>query len=158
MAFLVQHPRSNPKDSYKLPYSFFSAHACDPYQKGWVLRDPLPHPTCNLCLEAQGVSLHSLHEIIDTQTPTGKLTFHLFSALAEFEQNLIQERTQAGLTAARARGRIGGRPKTLDAEKRQLAIDLYNEKKMSVDKLCEMLSISKPTLYSYIRAAQTTED
>lgn len=108
-------------------------------------------------LEKQGVSLHSLHEMIDTQTPTGKLTFHLFGALAEFERNLIQERTQAGLAAARARGRIGGRPKTLDKEKRQLAVDLYTEKKMRVDKLCEMLGISKPTLYSYVRTAQATE-
>lgn len=109
-------------------------------------------------LEAEGVSLHSLHEMIDTQTPTGKLTFHLFGALAEFERNLIQERTQAGLAAARARGRIGGRPKTLTAEKQQLAIDLYTEKKMSVDKLCETLGISKPTLYSYIHAAQIEGD
>lgn len=105
-------------------------------------------------LEAHGVALQSLHENIDTQTPTGKLTFHLFGALAEFERNLIRERTQAGLAAARARGRLGGRPKSLDAEKRQLAIDLYNEKKMPVQKLCEMLGISKPTLYSYVRTAK----
>ena len=106
-------------------------------------------------LDAQGVSLQSLHEMIDTQTSAGKLTFHLFGALAEFERNLIQERTQAGLAAARARGRVGGRPKALDAEKRQLAIDLYNEKKIPVHKLCEMMGISKPTLYGYIRDAQS---
>lgn len=109
-------------------------------------------------LDAQKVALHSLHENIDTQTPTGKLTFHLFGALAEFERNLIQERTQAGLAAARARGRVGGRPMRLDTEKRQLAIDLYAEKKMPVDKLCEMLGITKPTLYSYVRQAQTADD
>jgi len=76
-------------------------------------------------LDEQGVGLQSLHEAIDTSTPTGKLTFHLFGALAEFERNLIQERTQAGLAAARARGRRGGRRKALDAEKRGLAVDLY---------------------------------
>jgi DNA invertase Pin-like site-specific DNA recombinase len=105
-------------------------------------------------LEVQGVALQSLHEMIDTRTPTGKLTFHLFGALAEFERHLIQERTQAGLAAARARGRIGGRPTALDADQQQLAVDLYNEKKMSVQKLCDMMGISKPTLYSYVRAAQ----
>jgi len=109
-------------------------------------------------LEAQQIALQSLHESIDTSTPTGKLTFHLFGALAEFERNLIRERTQAGLAAARARGRFGGRPKALDAENRQLAIDLYNEKKMPVQKLCDMLGISKPTLYSYVRDAQKSSE
>jgi DNA invertase Pin-like site-specific DNA recombinase len=105
-------------------------------------------------LDEQGVGLQSLHEAIDTSTPTGKLTFHLFGALAEFERNLIQERTQAGLAAARTRGRRGGRRKALDAEKRGLAVDLYQEKKMSVGKICKLMGISKPTLYSYVREAQ----
>jgi DNA invertase Pin-like site-specific DNA recombinase len=105
-------------------------------------------------LDEQGVGLQSIHEAIDTSTPTGKLTFHLFGALAEFERNLIQERTQAGLAAARARGRRGGRRKTLDAEKRGLAVDLYQEKKMPVGKICELMGISKPTLYSYVRESQ----
>jgi DNA invertase Pin-like site-specific DNA recombinase len=108
-------------------------------------------------LEAHGVALQSLHEMIDTRTPTGKLTFHLFGALAEFERNLIQERTQAGLAAARARGRIGGRPKALDADQQQLAVQLYLEKKMPVQKLCGMMGISKPTLYSYVRAVQSQD-
>jgi DNA invertase Pin-like site-specific DNA recombinase len=103
-------------------------------------------------LENQGVALRSLHESIDTSTSTGKLVFHLFGALAEFERNLIQERTMTGLSAARARGRLGGRPKTLNADKQQLAIQLYDAKKTSVKKICEMLEISKPTLYAYIRA------
>ena len=105
-------------------------------------------------LDEQGVGLQSLHEAIDTSTPTGKLTFHLFGALAEFERNLIQERTQAGLAAARARGRRGGRRKTLNAEKRSLTVDLYQEKKMPVGKICELMGISKPTLYSYVRESQ----
>ena len=61
-------------------------------------------------LEARGVQLNSLHESIDTASSSGKLIFHLFGALAEFERNLIKERTLAGLQAARARGRKGGRP------------------------------------------------
>lgn len=108
-------------------------------------------------LESEGVSLQSLHEQIDTQSPTGKLIFHLLAALAEFERHLIQERTQAGLAAARARGRLGGRPKSLDAEQRQLAVDLYHAKNMTVKQLCEMMGISKPTLYGYVREAQEQE-
>jgi DNA invertase Pin-like site-specific DNA recombinase len=72
------------------------------------------------------VGLESLHEPINTSTPTGKLTFHIFGALAEFERNLIRERTQAGLAAARARGRR----KALDEKKRSIAVNLYEEKKM----------------------------
>ncbi len=102
-------------------------------------------------LDTEGVALKSVQESIDTSTATGKLVFHVFGALAEFERNLILERTQAGLSAARARGRLGGRPKTLDDDKKQVVIDLYNEKKMTVKKICETMGISKPTLYSYVR-------
>jgi DNA invertase Pin-like site-specific DNA recombinase len=105
-------------------------------------------------LEQQGVGLQSLQENIDTTTPTGKLTFHLFGALAEFERNLIQERTQAGLAAARTRGRLGGRPKALDVDRRQLAVELYRQKKLPVGKICDLMGISKPTLYKYVRDHQ----
>ena len=80
----------------------------------------------------------------------GQLIFHLFGALAEFERNLVRERTQAGLKAARARGRTGGRPKALDLNKRQLAVKLYNDRQHSIDEICRMMGISKPTLYKYI--------
>ena len=103
-------------------------------------------------LEAQGVGLKSLHESLDTSSSSGKLIFHIFGALAEFERNLIRERTQAGLQAARARGRKGGRPKSLDADKRALAVQLYEERKHTVKQICEMMGISKPTLYKYIDA------
>lgn len=103
-------------------------------------------------LESEGVNFRSLHENIDTSTPAGRLTFHLFSALSEFESSLNRQRTRAGLEAARARGRMGGRPKALNKDKRELAISLYNEKKLSVQKVCEMMSISKPTLYKYLKA------
>lgn len=105
-------------------------------------------------LDEQNVSLQSLHEAIDTATTSGKLTFHLFGALAEFERNLIQERTQAGLQAARARGRKGGRPPALDQDKRDLAVRLYRERSLPIAKICAMLEISKPTLYAYVKAAE----
>lgn len=102
-------------------------------------------------LNEHGIEFKSIHETIDTSTTTGKLTFHLFAALAEFERNLIRERTKAGIEAARARGRQGGRPKKLDKEKRQLAVDLYTAKKHSIKQICNSVGITKPTLYKYIR-------
>ena len=79
-------------------------------------------------LEGQGIGFQSMTEAIDTTTPGGKLVFHIFGALAEFERNLIRERTHAGLEAARARGRKGGRRKKLDDKQRALAVDLYRKK------------------------------
>ena len=99
-------------------------------------------------LEEQGIGFRSLQESIDTTTSGGRLIFHIFGALAEFERNLIRERTIAGLEAARARGRLGGRPKKLDAKKTELAYQLYDEKKYAVKEICHMLGISKPTLYA----------
>jgi len=105
-------------------------------------------------LESKGIGLRSLQEAIDTSSSSGKLIFHIFGALAEFERNLIRERTQAGLQAARARGRKGGRPKSLNKDKQALAVKLYDEKKHTVDQICEMMGVSKPTLYKYIDAAK----
>ena len=102
-------------------------------------------------LEEQGIGFQSVTEAIDTTTPGGKLVFHIFGALAEFERNLIRERTKAGLEAARARGRQGGRPKKKDAKQRALAVTLYREKGHSVGEICQMMGISKPTLYAYVR-------
>lgn len=105
-------------------------------------------------LDKEKVGLKSLQESIDTTTVTGKLVFHIFASLAEFERNLIRERTQAGLAAARARGRLGGRPKSLDLKEQKVAVDLYNKKEMMVKEICTMMGISKPTLYKYIKASQ----
>lgn len=102
-------------------------------------------------LEKEGIGLKSLHESIDTSTSSGKMIFHIFGALAEFERNLIRERTNAGLSAARARGRLGGRPKKSNDKKRRVIVDLYNKKEMTVKEICEMYEISKPTLYKYVR-------
>ena len=101
-------------------------------------------------LEEKGIGFRSLQEAIDTTTSGGRLIFHIFGALAEFERNLIRERTIAGLEAARARGRLGGRPRKLDAKKTELAYRLYDEKKHTVTEICQMLGISKPTLYAYL--------
>ncbi|QCR22861.1 recombinase family protein [Pontibacter sp. SGAir0037] len=102
-------------------------------------------------LEEHNIALKSLQEAIDTSTATGRLVFHIFASMAEFEKNLIKERTMAGLSAARARGRKGGRPPKVSPEKKELAIRLYNEKQHTVDKICTMIGITKPTLYSYIK-------
>lgn len=105
--------------------------------------------------EMLGVGFKSLQDNIDTTTPTGKLTFHLFAALAEFERDIISSRTKAGLEAARVRGKQGGRPKGLSKkaqDKARLAESLYTEKKRSVTEICEHLDISKPTLYRYLRS------
>lgn len=101
-------------------------------------------------LEGRGIGFRSLQESIDTTTSGGRLIFHIFGALAEFERNLIRERTLAGLRAARARGRKGGRPRALDMNKIELAYRLYDEKKHPIKEICQMLGISKPTLYGYL--------
>ncbi len=106
-------------------------------------------------LESRGIGFQSIHESIDTSSSSGKLIFHVFAALAEFERSLIRERTQAGLKAARARGRVGGRPKVLNSDKRKLAVKLYDEKQHTVQQICEMMNISKPTLYKYVEAARS---
>ena len=102
-------------------------------------------------LEERGIGFKSLQESIDTTTSSGRLIFHIFGALAEFERNLIRERTQAGLEAARARGRKGGRPKALDAKKAELLYELYDSKKHTVKEISAVMGISRPTLYSYLR-------
>lgn len=109
--------------------------------------------TLNL-LKDRGVDFISLTEHIDTTTPGGKLIFHLMGALAEFERDLIRERTNAGLAAARARGRVGGRPKKLATNgKVALAQRLFADKKHAIDDICSTLGISRSTLYRYVREA-----
>ena len=83
-------------------------------------------------LEEEGIGFKSLQESIDTTTSSGKLVFHIFAALAEFERNLIRERTNAGLAAARARGRVGGRKKSLKAKERKRAVEMYQRKNQTV--------------------------
>src|SRR5215204_459927 len=102
-------------------------------------------------LAARGIGFKSLTERIDTTTPGGKLVFHVFGALAEFERDLTRERTNAGLAAARARGRKGGRPKKLaDARTIALANRLYRDEHTDVATICRTLGISRATLYRYL--------
>ena len=98
-------------------------------------------------LQEQSIGFKSLQEQIDTATSGGKLVFHVFGALAEFERDLIRERTQAGLLAARARGRLGGRLRALDPRKVQIAQALYHGKPNSIADICRTLRISRATLY-----------
>ena len=101
-----------------------------------------------------GISFISLRDKLDTSTPAGKFYFHVFAALAEFERDIISERTKDGLESARARGRVGGRPKGLPKkaqDKARLAESLYKEKERSIYEICDHLEISKPTLYRYLR-------
>jgi DNA invertase Pin-like site-specific DNA recombinase len=110
--------------------------------------------TLNILKERE-VDFMSLTENIDTSTPGGKLIFHLMGALAEFERDLIRERTNAGLAAARARGRVGGRPRKLSTDgKVALALRLVEDSHHSIDDICSTLGISRSTLYRYVRDAK----
>ena len=92
-------------------------------------------------LNNRNIGFKSITEAIDTTTSGGKLIFHIFGALAEFERDIVRERTNAGLHAARARGRKGGRPKSLTGEKAAIAQELYQNKNNTIDEICK-LSIS----------------
>ena len=98
-------------------------------------------------LHSRGIGFASVQEQIDTTTPGGKLVFHVFGALAEFERELIRERTTAGLKAARARGKLGGRPKKLSPKQIEMARKLYADTTVSIKEICETLQISRATLY-----------
>jgi DNA invertase Pin-like site-specific DNA recombinase len=103
-------------------------------------------------LHDKKIGFKSITENIDTTTSGGKVIFHIFGALAEFERDIIRERTQAGLLAARARGKKGGRPKALHTNKVAMAQALYNDKSNSIADICKTLKISKATLYRYIKS------
>ena len=105
------------------------------------------------------VDFVSISDGIDTSTAVGKLMFHLVGAFAEFERDIISERTKVGLESARARGRKGGKPKGLSAEAQKKAARakvLYDERRLSIDEICKILEIkSKTTLYKYIKFETT---
>lgn len=113
----------------------------------------LPHLVATVRdLVARRVGFKSLQENIDTTTSGGKLIFHIFASLAEFEQDIVRERTHAGLSAARARGRKGGRPKGVDEKKKKAARALKNDPGRSVKEICEIVGISRNTYYKYTRS------
>jgi len=105
----------------------------------------------------RGVGFKSITEGLDTTTANGMLIFHIFGALAEFEKEIIRQRTRAGLDAARARGRLGGRPKieTQDPKKIAMMKTLYSDMDMPVKEICDTLHISKSTLYRYVKPGKT---
>ena len=103
--------------------------------------------------EEKKVKFVSLQDNINTQTAQGRFIFNLFASLAEFERDIIRERTHAGLSAARARGRKGGRPKGLSLEaqlKAQYAKKLYDDRSLSIEDICKKVGVSRRTLYNYI--------
>jgi len=106
-------------------------------------------------LKNNEIGFKSIQENIDTTSGVGKLIFHMFAALAEFEKDLIRERTMAGLAAARARGKLGGRPKALDVKQVALAKTMYQNKEISVKDICKTLNIGKTTFYRYINEGKS---
>ena len=114
---------------------------------GRSLKDLIAHAES---LRTQGVGLRSLKEAIDTDSSAGQLVFHIFGALAEFERALIRERTRAGLAAARAGGRVGGRRKRLGEEQRRHAVELDRSGQRTVKEICALVGVSRSTLYAYV--------
>lgn len=110
-------------------------------------------------LEQRQVGLLSLNDPVDTTTAQGRLVFRIFASLAEFEREVIRERTLAGLASARRRGQLLGRPKGLSKaaeQKARIAESLYKEEKYSVEQIARELTISKTTLYKYLRRRGVT--
>lgn len=101
-------------------------------------------------LADKDIQFKSLQESIDTSTPGGKLVFHVFGAVAEFERDLIRERVNAGLTAARSRGRLGGRPTKLTEDQIKIAIALAGNPDLTVKAICEQVGCSRATYYRQV--------
>ena len=108
-------------------------------------------------LETRGIAFRSLTESIDTSTPGGKLVFHVFGALAEFERDLIRERTMAGLAAARARGRKGGRPTVWTLEKLTVARHMYDSREHDIAAIARIVGVSRASVYRAL-THRNTED
>ena len=107
-------------------------------------------------LEEKKIGFRSITESIDTTTPGGKLVFHVFGALAEFERSIIQERTRAGLNAARARGRVGGRPPAMTVDDVVAAKALLSDPEITVRQVAERIGVSVATIYKHIPAAKAS--
>ena len=106
-------------------------------------------------LQAKGIELKSLNESIDTGSASGKLMFTIIAAFAQFERDNMIENTKAGLDAARARGKTGGRPPKLDESKAALARELAQDKTRPIKEICDLLKISRTTFYKYTASAET---
>lgn len=100
----------------------------------------------------RSVGFKSLTENMDTTTPGGVLIFNVFAAMAQFERDLIRERTNAGLQAARARGHLGGRPSKLSGKQRERIRELYQGRTLTVQEIADQYHVSRQTIYSVIKA------
>jgi DNA invertase Pin-like site-specific DNA recombinase len=105
-------------------------------------------------LGERGVGFKSLQENIDTTTSGGKLVFHIFGSMAEFEREIIRERTLAGLASARSRGRKGGRPKALSDKEIQQVRELYKSNTLPVEDICRRFNITRMTLHRYVTVGE----
>jgi len=101
-------------------------------------------------LDSRGIGFRSLTEAIDTTTAGGKLVFHIFGALAEFERSIIRERTNAGLKAARDRGRLGGRPPALSEDDLAAARAMLRDPEITVEAVAKRLEVAPSTLYRHL--------
>ncbi len=105
-------------------------------------------------LKEQGVGFRSLQENINTTSGVGKLVFHIFASLAEFERDLLRERTLAGIASARSQGRLGGRPRALDAKQIAQAKAMHKSGKIPLNEICAKLGVGRTTLYRYLKGAE----
>lgn len=105
--------------------------------------------------ESQGIGLKSLQDPVDTSSPSGKLVFHIFAALAEFERGVIRDRTNAGLKSARERGRLGGRPPALSPEDLQAARAMLKDSNIPVSTVARRMGVAASTLYRHIPKARS---
>lgn len=108
-------------------------------------------------LEKREIELLVISQNIDTKTTTGRMLFNILETVAEFERDLIRERVQAGLKAARTRGKIGGRPQALTKEQIENLKTIYETKKVPVIEICKMFDIRKPTMYRYLKKNDVIE-
>lgn len=105
-------------------------------------------------LNLRGIGFKTVTEAIDTTTASGRLILHIFAALAEFERSLIQQRTKAGLEAAKLRGRVGGRPHKLTESQSKIAEQLFTERSLSVSEIARSLGVSRSSIYRNLRSKQ----
>lgn len=109
-------------------------------------------------LQGKGIHLHIITQGIDTTTPAGKMLFSIMGSIAEYERELIKERVQAGLQAARSRDRVGGRPPALSHEQKKQLVALFHSKALSVSAIAKQFGVSRPTVYKVAKEDQNRRE